>query len=107
MPSGLAIVGLTLGQEPAADLGLVLRAANRPLTATCEAEWRPERAVLPGAISASGLKPTEVRSALDRQVEVMRPFVGERGGRLRLLELTRAVRGSARDIARPEAPRRS
>lgn len=105
MLSGLLIVGLAVapGQDLDPGLGFVLLAANRPLTANCEAEWRPERAVLPGAVSASALKPTEARLTLDRQLELMRAFLTERGGVLRLLERTRAVRGSARDVARPEA----
>ncbi len=84
-------------------IGHLLRAVNQPMTATCEAEWRPERAILAGGVSASALKPTEARATLERQLDAIRAFAAERRATLRLLERTRAVRGGSRDPARPGA----
>jgi hypothetical protein len=109
---GFALLVLGSSQALAAarvaddGIGHLLRAVNQPMTATCEADWRPERAVLVGGVSASALKPTEARAALERQLDAIRHFAGEKRATLRLLERTRAVRGGSRDQARPgpEAP---
>jgi hypothetical protein len=94
--------------QAGADEGIrhPLRAVNQPMTATCEAEWRPERSVLVGGVSASALKPTEAGAALERQLDAIRDFADGKRATLRLLERTRAVRGGSRDPARPgpEAP---
>ncbi len=92
-----------LAAPPVVDdgIGYLLRAVNQPMTATCEAEWRPEHAILAGGVSASALKPTEARATLERQIDAIRAFATEKQATLRQLERTRAVRGGSRDPARP------
>jgi hypothetical protein len=85
-------------------LAYVLQAVNQSMTASCEAELRPDRAVVVGGLSASALKPSEATAVLDRLVAASRRFVEERGGQLNLLERTRAVRSTPRDPAQPQAP---
>ncbi len=97
--------GLLAAERPSKpeDVGYVVRAVNQTMSAPCEAELRADRAVIVGGLSASALKPTEARAALDRLVQAVGDFAESRGGALTLLERTRAVRAAPRDPARPQA----
>ena len=60
-------------------------------TATCSMELRPAQAVIIGGVSASGLKPADVATQLDRQMEIFDRAVRDAHGILTPLERVRAI----------------
>lgn len=71
-----------------------VRALNQSLTAPCQVEIQPDRALIVGGVTVEGLKPLEVKAQLDKQLAAMEKYVEEQGGELRRLDLIRAVRES-------------
>ena len=79
----------------AAPSPYVQQALYRPISGTCVATIRPDRAVIVGGMSASGIKPTETAMRLDRQLDVLRAVADEENASLRLVERIRAARSSS------------
>ena len=73
----------------------------QPITGACRATIRPDRAVIVGGMSASGIKPTETAARLDRQLDVLKALADEENATLRLVERVRAAR-SPRSRARDQ-----
>lgn len=91
------------GEEgPAGADAYLLRAVSQAMTAPCSAELSPDRAVITGGITATSLRPSEARAQIEKQLAQIGKYVSEKGGLLRSLERVRAVRGLARDPARPD-----
>ena len=88
----------------AAPSAHVQQALYRPIVGTCRATIRPDRAVIVGGMSASGIKPTETSMRLDRQLDVLKALADEENATLRLVERVRAARPSSSRSRRGEQP---
>ena len=86
----------------AAPSPYVQQALYQPISGTCRATIRPDRAVIVGGMSASGIKPTETAMRLDRQLDVLRAVADEENATLRLVERVRAARSSSSRSRRGE-----
>ncbi len=73
----------------------VQQALYRPISGACRATIRPDRAVIVGGISASGIKPTETSMRLNRQIDVLQTLADEEVATLHLVERIRAARPSS------------
>ena len=86
----------TVAPAAAAALSPYTRQAlYQPITGACRATLRPDRAVIVGGMSASGIKPTETAARLDRQLDVLKALADEENATLRLVERVRAARPSS------------
>lgn len=81
------------------------RAWERPITAACRATVRPDRAVIVGGISASGIKPSETAERLQRQLDVLETVASQHEATLRRVERVRAARLSSVRSARVSSAR--
>ncbi len=86
----------------AATTSYAEQALYRPINGACRAILRPDRAVIVGGMSASGIKPTETAARLDRQLDVLKALADEENATLRLVERVRAAR-SPRSRSRDQA----
>ena len=75
------------------------------VSAGCEVELLPDRAVIVGGVTARHLRPTQARAQLEQQLGEIESLVGEHGGTLKLLEEVRAIEQvSGRGRRRPDEP---
>ena len=88
----------------AAPSAYVQRALYRPISGACRATIRPDRAVIVGGMSASGLKPTETSMRLDRQLDALKALADEENATLRLVERVRAARSAGSRSRRGDQP---
>jgi hypothetical protein len=62
------------------------------ITGTCATEISPDKALIVGGVSSSGLKPSDAIEQLEKQLGLMRSFVAEKHGELELLERVRTLK---------------
>jgi hypothetical protein len=62
------------------------------LFGTCSLELAPTKAVIVGGVAAAALKPTDAAAQLDKQLDLIRKYVEEQHGQLKLLERARTVK---------------
>jgi hypothetical protein len=75
--------------------------AGSTINSACRLELRPDIAVVSGAMTAQSLKPAQAAEQLARQLEAVRRYAVEVGGRLILAERVRAMRSLPRERTDP------
>lgn len=64
---------------------------NIVVTGDCEAELKPDLAVIAGGVAVTTLKPTDAANQLDKQLDLIRGYVQQNQGKLKDLERVRMI----------------
>jgi hypothetical protein len=70
----------------------------------CEAELRPDKAVVSGGIAVSAIKPSSAADQLDRQMKLIREYVPQNRGKLAELERVRMIHTEGSVNGQPRDP---
>jgi hypothetical protein len=77
---------------------------NSVITGDCEAELKPDLAVIAGGVAATALKPTEAANQLDKQLDLIRNYVQQNQGKLKDLERVRMIHTEGSFNGQPRDP---
>ncbi len=99
---------LTVVEPPAEDVATRSApvAAFYSFSGSCNATAQPDLALIVGGVSAQGLKPTAVKTQLEKQLAELERYATQVGGKLRKLETLRVIRptGNPSDHAEQRTP---
>jgi hypothetical protein len=107
-------IGMNLGQTLAilillqpflchAQIGQVY-SRNVVITGDCEAELKPDLAVIAGGVAVTALKPTEAANQLDKQLDLIRSYIQQSQGKLKDLERVRMIHTEGSFSGQPRDP---
>jgi hypothetical protein len=74
------------------------------LSGGCTMKLSPDRALIAGGVSSSALKPSDAVDQLEKELGLMKNFVAEKHGELRLMERVRTVKNPQPGRTDTEAP---
>jgi hypothetical protein len=77
---------------------------NVVITGDCDAELKPDVAVIAGGVAVTALKPTDAANQLDKQLDLIRSYVQQNQGSLRDLERVRMVHTEGSLNGQPRDP---
>jgi hypothetical protein len=77
---------------------------NVVITGDCEAEWKPDIAVIEGGVAVTALKPTDAANQLGKQLDLIRSYVQQNQGSLRELERVRMIHTEGSFNGQPRDP---
>jgi len=101
----LAVCALFIpSQAKAQEAEYVARQAYFGINASCTTEASPDRAVIVGGVSSSAVKPSDAAEQLEKELGLMKSYVAEKHGELRLMERARTVKNPQNGRGDTEAP---
>jgi hypothetical protein len=77
---------------------------NIVITGDCEAELKPDLAVISGGVGVTALKPTDAANQLDKQLDLIRSYVQQNQGKLMDLERVRMIHTEGSFNGQPRDP---
>jgi hypothetical protein len=77
---------------------------NIVITGDCEAELKPDLAVIAGGVAVTALKPSDAANQLDKQLDLIRRYVQQNQGKLMDLERVRMIHTEGSFNGQPRDP---
>jgi hypothetical protein len=77
---------------------------NMVITGDCQAELKPDLAVISGGVAVTALKPTDAANQLDKQLDLIRSYVQQNQGKLKDLERVRMMHSEGSYNGQPRDP---
>ena len=77
---------------------------NIVITGDCQAELKPDLAVISGGVAVTALKPTDAANQLDKQLDPIRSYVQQNQGKLKDLERVRMMHSEGSYNGQPRDP---
>jgi hypothetical protein len=77
---------------------------NIVITGDCEADLKPDLAVIAGGLAVTALKPTDAANQLDKQLDLIRSYVQQNQGKLVDLERVRMIHTEGSFNGQPRDP---
>ena len=100
----LALLGSFLPLSSQAQVSAIYPSRATTITGECEADLKPNVAVISGGVATSALKPTAAAAQLDKQLALLQAYLQQNQGTLRELERVRMIHTEGSNNGQPRDP---